>query len=73
MGRSRNCQQVGNKVCPGATEVSHLAVTDRWIAACIRGQQASQSIAAAAVHDRVAWEGPVQVLLDLHVPVGVVP
>lgn len=47
----------------------HLAVADGLVAAGVGGQDAAQGAAAAAVHQRVAREGAVQVLLDLHVPV----
>lgn len=48
----------------------HLAVTNRGVAAGIGSQDAAQGRAAGAVHDRVAWESAVQVLLYLQVPVS---
>lgn len=50
--------------------VRHLAVANRGVAAGIGSQDAAQSRAASAVHDRVAWESAVQVFLYLQVPVS---
>ncbi len=50
--------------------VRHLAVANRGVAAGIGSQDAAQSRAAGAVHDRVAWESAVQVFLYLQVPVS---
>jgi hypothetical protein len=47
----------------------HLAVADGLVAAGVGGQDAAQGAPSAAVHERVAREGAVQVLLYLHVPV----
>ena len=44
---------------------AHLAVPYGGVAPGIRCEQAAEGVPAAGVHDRVAWEGPVQVLLYL--------
>ena len=49
--------------------VRHLAIANRGVAAGIGGQYTAQGRAAGAVHDGVAGEGAVQVLLYLQVPV----
>ena len=49
--------------------MGHLAVANRGVAAGISRKNAAQSRATGAVHDRVAGEGAVQVLLYLQVPV----
>lgn len=48
---------------------THLTVAHRGVAPSIGSQNAAQGRAASAVHDRVARESPVQVLLYLQVPV----
>ena len=53
--------------------VAHLAVADGGVAAGVSGQDPAQGPAAGAVHDGVAREGAMQVLLYLHVPVLVAP
>ncbi len=53
-----------------AEAVRHLAVANRGVAAGIGSQDAAQSRAAGAVHDRVAWESAVEVFLYLQVPVS---
>ena len=49
--------------------VDDLTVANRGVAASIGSQDAAQGRAACAVHDWVAREGAVQVLLNLKVPV----
>lgn len=46
-----------------------LAISDRGVPACVGRQDSPEGPAAAAVHDRVAWEGAVQVLFNLGVPI----
>lgn len=53
----------------GKQSVANLTVPHRWVASSIRGQEPTQGIAPSAIHHWMPWEGPVQVLLDLHVPV----
>ena len=52
--------------CVGSTD---LAVAHRGVASGVGSQDTAQGRAAGAVHDRVAREGAVQVLLYLQVPV----
>lgn len=58
--------QAGAAWCMGGTD---LAVAHRGVATGIGSQDAAKGRAAGAVHDRVAREGAVQVLLYLQVPV----
>ena len=53
------------EVSEGLRCEGYLAVPNRGVAPGIRSKKAPQGISTTAVHHRVAWKGPVQILFNL--------
>lgn len=53
-----------------AVQVTYLAVPYGWIVFGVRQQNSAQRMPAGRVHDRMRWEGAVEVFRDLGSPVS---